>query len=148
MTLYFFLSVFFGWLIILTYFLVESRKHYFKITERTGKFRIDEILEKLIADDDKNSEEIKKLDKEIEKIKEESNYYFSKVGLIRFDPFGKTEGEKSFVLALLDEGNNGLVMNFIYTHQGIRVYPKKIKEGKSEEYPLSEEEKKAMEQAN
>lgn len=98
-------------------------------------------------DDDKNSQEIVKLKKEVEKIIKDSVVYFKKVGLIRFNPFGRTEGEKSFVIALLDGVNNGLVINFIHTHEGIRIYAKKVKEGKGEEYPLAEEEKQAVEKA-
>ena len=147
MVLYIFLSFFFGWLIILTYYLIQTRSHYFRLIERTKKQRIDEILEKLMTDDDKNSLEISKSKTEIEKIIKYSTTHFRKVGLVRFNPFGRTEGEKSFVISLLDGMNNGLVINFIYTHEGIRVYAKKVKEGKGEEYQLAEEEKQAVEKA-
>ena len=147
MVLYIFLSFFFGWLIILTYYLIQTRSHYFRLIERTKKQRIDEILEKLMTDDDKNSLEISKSKTEIEKIIKDSTTHFRKVGLVRFNPFGRTEGEKSFVISLLDGMNNGLVINFIYTHEVIRVYAKKVKEGKGEEYQLAEEEKQAVEKA-
>ncbi len=148
MFLYFFLSLFFGWLIILTYYILITRKHYFKLTERTGKHRIDEILERLMRDDKINSQEIIHLSKNIEEINKQSVLYLKKIGLIRYDPFGKTEGEKSFIFSLLNENNDGLVMNFLYTHDGVRVYTKKIKQGKGIEHELSEEEKKAVEKAD
>jgi len=55
-------------------------------------------------------------------------------------------GDQSFSLALLDKRNSGVVITSLYAREGNRVYGKPIKEGTSE-YPLSEEEKKAIEEA-
>ncbi len=148
MFFYFILSIFLGWLIILTYYLFTTRKHYFKTIGHTGKHRIDEILEQLIYDDKKNSQEIIRVSKQIEEIIKKSVLYYKKIGLVRYDPFGRTEGEKSFILTLLNENDDGLVMNFLYTHDGVRVYTKKIKEGKGLEHELSDEEKNAIKKAN
>jgi hypothetical protein len=66
---------------------------------------------------------------------------------VRFNAFGKTEGEPSFVLALLNEHNSGVVVNFIYIHDGVRIYAKKVSDGKGEKHELSAEEKDAVTQA-
>ena len=66
------------------------------------------------------------------------------MGLVRFNAFGKSEGEQSFVLALLNELGSGVVINFIYIHEGIRVYAKPVKAGKGEQHELSSEEKEAV----
>ncbi len=79
---------------------------------------------------------------------EESKYYFYKIGMVRFNPFERSGGEQSFVIAVLDKQNNGLVINFIYTRDGLRTYSKKVKNGKGQEYDLSEEEQKAIEKSN
>ena len=50
-------------------------------------------------------------------------------------------------LALLDKEDSGLIINFIYTHEGVRVYTKKVKQGKGEEYQLSEEEQRAIKES-
>ena len=147
MVLYILLSVFFGWLLILTYYVFKTRNHYLRLVERTGKQKIDEILEQLISNEQKNNVRISEIKKEVNNIIQDSVVYYKKIGLIRFNPFGKSEGEKSFVLSFLDGKNNGLVVNFIYIHDGIRIYAKKVKEGKGEEHPLSEEEKQAVEKA-
>ena len=69
-----------------------------------------------------------------------------KVGLLRFNAFNDVGGDQSFALALLDYQNNGAVILSLFGREGIRVYAKAIKNGKSE-YNLAEEEEKAIEQA-
>ncbi len=92
-----------------------------------------------------------KLHNEVDLIKKElkqeiaqSKYYLQKIGLTRFNPFERGGNDQSFVVALLDQENNGLTANFIYTRDGLRVYTKKVKAGKGELYELSDEEKKAI----
>lgn len=136
------------WLISLTIVLWRTRRHYFKLTKHTQRHRLDEILEKLLDNETINHKKINELSVQINKTIEKAAYHFQKIGIARYNPFGRTEGEKSFILALLDGDNNGVVINFIYTHEGIRVYPKKVKKAQGLEYELSEEEKKAVEKAN
>ncbi len=146
MAFYILMSFFFGWLMILSFYVIKMRGHYFRLIERTKKQKIDDILDKLIEDDEKNSKEITLLKKEIDKINKDSLVYFNRIGLVRFNPFGKSEGEQSFVLSLLDSNDSGIVINFIYTHDGARIYAKKVKNGEGVEYPLSNEEKQAIKQ--
>ncbi|GIW64153.1 MAG: hypothetical protein KatS3mg092_0086 [Patescibacteria group bacterium] len=96
-----------------------------------------------------------KIEKDIYVIKQElqnqinlSRYYFQKIGLIRYNPFDKTGGKQSFVIALLNKENSGLILNFIYTKEGLRVYTKKVIKGKGAEYELSEEEKQVIEKSS
>jgi hypothetical protein len=69
-----------------------------------------------------------------------------KVGIIRFNPFKETGGDQSFVIALLDANDNGVVISSLFTRQGTRIYSKPIEQGKSK-YPLTQEQKKAIHQA-
>ena len=144
MVLYILLSVFFGWLIILTYYLIKVRTHYDKLTAG-GKFHhIDKVLEKLIGDDERATKEIQEIKREVGDILKRSTVYVKKIGMVKFNPFGRSEGEKSFVISLLNGEESGVVVNFIYTHEGLRVYAKKVLHGKGEEYELSEEEKRSL----
>lgn len=67
-----------------------------------------------------------------------------KMGFLRFNPFQDTGGDQSFVLVLLDRGHNGVVVSSLYSREGMRLYAKEISGGKSKQ-PLSEEEKKVLE---
>lgn len=133
------------WLISLTYVFFKLKNHYDRLISQTKKQHLDEILDLLLDNDKKNNQEINILKNKIEEEAKKSNYYFKKIGLVRFNPFSRGVNNQSFVLALLDNLNNGIVLNFIYTKEGLRVYSKKVKNGKGQEYELSDEEKKAIE---
>jgi hypothetical protein len=108
-------------------------------------------LEGLLMEQAKN---IKLLDKDIQELYNISNQInaisqkgFHKVGMVRFNPFKDVGGDQSFAIAFLNGKNNGLVLSSLFTRDGARVYSKSIVNGQSEKYPLTEEEKEAIEQA-
>lgn len=92
---------------------------------------------------EKDMKKLFKWNKDLQKI---SNISIQKVGVIRFNPFKDTGGDQSFVIALLDSNNNGLVLSSLYTREGTRVYTKPIERSVST-YHLSKEEKQAIEKA-
>lgn len=67
-----------------------------------------------------------------------------KVGIVRYNPFDEVGGDLCFALALLDEKNNGVVLNSIYSREGCYTYAKPIIDGKSEKYKLASEEEEAL----
>lgn len=69
-----------------------------------------------------------------------------KVGIVRYNAFRDTGSDLSFALALLDENNNGVVLNGIYSREMSNIYAKPVENGKSN-YTLSEEETQAIEKA-
>lgn len=70
-----------------------------------------------------------------------------KVSIVRFNPFGDTGGDQSFVLAVLDAHNSGYVLTSIHGREGTRSYVKPVDYGKSK-YTLSAEELQALAQAS
>jgi hypothetical protein len=71
---------------------------------------------------------------------------FSRVGIVRFNPFEDTGGNQSFALALLDGRGDGFVVSSLHARAGTRVYAKAIAGGSSEA-ALSDEEAEALRQA-
>ncbi len=71
---------------------------------------------------------------------------FQKFGLIKYDAFNEMGGKLSFSLALLDEKDNGFVMNAVHSREGCYTYVKEIIDARSI-IPLAEEEAQALEQA-
>ena len=69
-----------------------------------------------------------------------------KIGIVRYNAFKDTGSDLSFTLALLDDKNNGVVLNGIYSREMSNIYAKPVKEGKSQ-YTLSEEEQEAIKRA-
>jgi biopolymer transport protein ExbB/TolQ len=88
---------------------------------------------------EKNNEDIKTLFSKNEKA-------LQRVGLVKYDAFKEMGGNLSFALALLDESNNGVVINSVHSSDGCYSYTKRIKDGDSQ-IALSNEEKEAVERA-
>ena len=69
-----------------------------------------------------------------------------KVGIVRYNAFKDTGSDLSFALALLDENNNGVVLNGIYSREMSNIYAKPVNNGESS-YTISEEEREAIKKA-
>lgn len=82
---------------------------------------------------------IQTLDKDLEKC-------IQKVGIVRYNAFKDTGSDLSFALALLDEKNDGVVLNGIYSREISNIYAKPVQNGKSN-YTVSEEEQEAIRKA-
>jgi hypothetical protein len=68
---------------------------------------------------------------------------FSRIGLVRFNPFEDTGGNQSFALALLDEHGDGFIASSLHARNLTRVYAKGVKGGRSQA-ALSAEEAEAL----
>lgn len=88
---------------------------------------------------DKNKTDIRTLYKNME-------HAFQKIGLIKYDAFQQMGGKLSFSLALLDENNNGFILNSVHSTEGCYTYTKEIKNGECA-ISLGEEEQQALDMA-
>lgn len=70
-------------------------------------------------------------------------FTFQKVGLVKYDAFNEMGGKLSFSLALLNEKEDGFVMNAVHSREGCYTYIKEIIAGNSI-IVLSPEEKEAL----
>ena len=85
---------------------------------------------------DKNRKDIRDLYKRMESA-------FQKAGLVKYDAFNQMGGQLSFCLALLDENNNGFILNSVHSTEGCYFYSKDIKNGECS-LSLSTEESEAL----
>ena len=88
---------------------------------------------------DKNKKDIRTLYKNME-------HAFQKIGLIKYDAFQQMGGKPSFSLGLLDENNNGFILNSVHSTEGCYTYTKEIKSGECA-ISLGEEEQQALDMA-
>ena len=84
--------------------------------------------------------------KNINRIFSNMKYTFQKVGLIKYDAFNEMGGKLSFSLALLNETNDGFIINAMHSREGCYTYIKEIMDGNSI-IVLAEEEKEALDMA-
>lgn len=68
---------------------------------------------------------------------------FQKVGIVKYDAFREMGGQLSFSIAILDQKDNGFVMNSVHSASSSYVYTKEIENGRSA-IELSGEEKEAL----
>ena len=71
---------------------------------------------------------------------------YQKTGLVKYDAFHEMGGKLSFSLCLLDEEDNGYIINSVHSNNGCYVYTKEIIKGASY-IDLGDEEKEALQQA-
>lgn len=132
--------------IVLIVELSKFKKRYLRFCQgRDGK-----SLEKEIGDlfqenallreqSDKSRRDIKLIFRNMEKT-------FQKVGLVKYDAFNQMGGKLSFSLCLLDEKDNGFIINSVHGTDGCYTYSKEIKAARCE-LALGEEEQKALNMA-
>ena len=71
---------------------------------------------------------------------------YQKLGIIKYDAFNEMGGKLSFAIAMLNENNNGWIMNAMHSREGCYTYVKEIVNGESF-VELSEEEAEALDKA-
>lgn len=71
---------------------------------------------------------------------------FQKIGIVKYNAFNQMGGNLSFSLALLDENNDGFILNSVHSTEGCYTYTKEIKNGASG-ISLGAEEQQALDKA-
>lgn len=109
-----------------------------KTLEESIMSRMDQI-DYLISSNQKNESDIKAINKNLKST-------FQKVGLVKYDAFQEMGGKLSFSLALLNQVNDGFIINAMHSREGCYTYIKEIIDGNSI-IALADEEKEALEMA-
>lgn len=149
-----FLFILLGCIIILLILYIENtvklsklRKSYSKFMKKLGNGNnVDEMLRAYIYE----VEKVANKNEEIVSYCKELNNHIAKctqkIGMVRYNAYKDTGSDLSFTLAMLNENNDGVVLNGIYARDMSNIYAKPIENGKSK-YTLSNEEKEAIEKA-
>lgn len=85
-------------------------------------------------------------EKNIKHLFNNMKFTFQKVGLVKYDAFNEMGGKLSFSLALLNEKDDGFVLNAVHSREGCYTYIKEIIGGNSI-IVLAEEEQEALNMA-
>lgn len=137
-------------LLILLILLIVLLVKYSKLKKRYDKFMqgknassleedmhgVFEDMKMLKNNADKNRKDIRILYKNMERT-------FQKLGIVKYDAFNQMGGQLSFSLALLDENNDGFIINSVHSSEGCYSYTKEIKGGTSP-ISLGAEEEQAL----
>lgn len=143
----FVIIIVFLWLGILTFYIYKIALHYRRLVQTVKKEDLSEILDKILESLGGNQKNIENLKTELEQVTQDSVYHIQKVGILRFNPFADTGGDQSFILAILDGTDTGIVLTSLHSRGITRWYAKNVKEGKGVNHELSEEEQEAIKKA-
>ena len=125
----------------------KTKKTYKTLIKKLGKTNnIEELLQEYLEKSEKIDENGKSIKVYCEKLDKEISKCIKKVSIIRYNAFKDVGSDLSFALALLDENNDGVVLNGLYSVENSNIYAKPVENGKSK-YSLSEEEQRAIDDA-
>lgn len=146
---YLFIGIFVLIIILLIVLIVQSVR-LSKLSKRYKKFmggKNAKSLEKdivgLYEDNKFLKTSMEKNKKDIQTLYRKFEGAFQKVGIVKYDAFNQMGGQLSFSLALLDENDNGFILNSVHSAEGCYSYTKEIKNGLCD-ISLGDEEKKAL----
>lgn len=137
-------------LLLILYFcnlmkLRKINKNYKKFMKKIGNGNnIDEMLHEYIDKVKEVNEKNNQIIEHCKRLENDVSTCIKKVGMVRYSAFKDTGSDLSFALAMLNDNNDGILFNGIYSREMSNIYAKQIKEGKTNS-KLSDEERQALE---
>lgn len=137
-------------LLLILYFcnilkLKKINKNYKTFMKKIGNGNnIDEMLKNYINKVDEVSDKNEEIVNYCKTIDNRISLCIKKVGMVRYSAFKDTGSDLSFALALLNDNNDGVILNGIYSREMSNIYAKQVIDGKCSN-KLSEEERQALE---
>jgi len=135
------------WVALLSFFLIRTVNHYRRLTRGENIKDLGKLLETIVSKQSFGATKLSQLEEKLDRFYNLSLGHFTKRALIRFNPFEETGGDQSFVIALLDSKDNGIIISSLHSRSGTRVYAKEVVGTKPTSYKFSKEEKEAVEKA-
>lgn len=132
--------------IIQTVLIIKLKSKYNKFMGGKDVKSLEKQIEKILEDNKYLINHTAENQKEIRELNEKLQGAFSKVGIVKYDAFKQMGGMLSFSIALLNNKNDGYILNSVHSSEGCYTYVKEITAGICD-IELSEEEKKALSQA-
>lgn len=137
-------------LLIVVILLIVQMKKIGRLTKRLNKFTtgkdgksLEESIAGLFEDNYFLKNQVDDNRKDIRTLYKKAEISYQKMGLVKYDAFNQMGGQLSFSLALLDENDNGFILNSVHSTEGCYSYTKEIKNGESS-LSLGKEEAEAL----
>lgn len=121
-------------------------KYYSFIAKFDGNRSIEEVMNSYMKMVKNVNEDNKIIKANILNVERQLNMCVQNIGMVRYNAFDDVGSELSFAIAMLDNQDNGFVINSIYGRTSSNVYAKTIENGTSK-VTLSDEEIKAVNKA-
>lgn len=141
-----FLLVILGWLIFLTFRYRQLIKRAGIIFDEADPKKLAEMLKSYFENIEEVNQNHEKLQRVILTTRKTADLGLTRVGFLRYNPFGDVGSDQSFSMCLLNNSLDGFVISSIHSREGTRVYSKPVHKGSSP-YNLSHEEEKVIKMA-
>lgn len=139
-------GIFFLWLLSLSFLVFQQNNFLKKLFPKDGsreiRNKLKEVLE-AISGFEKNNEI---LENRLTGFKKDSLENYSKLAVLKYNPYNDTGGDQSFSLALLNGKMDGVIITSLHSRSTTRIYLKNINKGLSQ-LELSKEEAKVLKDA-
>ena len=109
-----------------------------------GAKSLDEALENKIESLNTIKDSNDAINERMTRIDRNMGSSYKKLGIVKYDAFKEMGGKLSFAMCLLNDRNDGFIINSIHSKEGCYNYIKEIIKGESF-LPLGEEENEALE---
>lgn len=136
--------ILFIWTIGLTVYLIKLNSHYQGLIKGHSKGNLTQILNQITSEITLDRKHIEQLKENVSGLSEDVIGHIQKVGILRFNPFADTGGDQSFILAILDGNDSGIILTSLHSRGSTRWYAKNVRSGKGVDHELSEDELKAI----
>ena len=137
-------------LLILVIIALCKLKKYHRKIDRFMRGKDAESLEETILSCIEKNEQVDQMNQmlreDIVGLRKNQRITYQKMGMVKYNAFREMSGDLSYALALLDQGDNGFIINSVYAKEGGYSYIKEIINGESS-IQLSEEEQAALDKA-
>lgn len=130
-------------IVIQTIRLSALKKRYERFMKGKEAGSLEREIERIFQDNDALKKEAERNKKDIRKLFYNMEYTYQKCGIVKYDAFQQMGGKLSFSLALLNQRNDGFIINSVHSSDGCYSYTKEIHEGKCD-ISLGEEEEQAL----
>lgn len=125
----------------------KQKKRLNKFLEGSDAKSLEGVIKEKLDNLEVMNNSIVSLQERADKIDEVLLTVYRKTAIVKYDAFKEMGGKLSFVLALLNDQNNGFIINSMHSsREGCFTYVKEIIGGQSF-ITLSEEEKQALDEA-
>lgn len=122
------------------------KKRLDKLTAGKEASSLEKEILQLFEDNRQLKTDVEKNRKNIRNILSTLTETYQKMGLVKYDAFNQMGGHLSFCLAMLNEKDDGFIINSVHSSDGCYVYTKEIKSGYCD-LDLGNEESEALSQA-
>ncbi len=143
----FFALVFLGWILILTFLVIQERFLLKDLFPKSGSRDIRKKFTEVLEEVEKLGGKLDLSNKRIKELELKGLEHIQTVELMRYNPYDDSGGDISFSIALLNEEGSGIVLTSLHSRAGTRVYSKPVIKGKSGGYQLSKEEELVIKKA-